>query len=95
MTTVVTMVSGTIAAERVAEVKEQYQTATSLGLPAGMERTFLLRAEESRVAILSVWRDRGAVDAMIASGEEPLARRLIREAGGEPEPVFWEALASA
>ena len=95
MAATVTFVTGNINPDRVPGVKERYEAAVAAGLPAGMERTYMLQVEPGRVAILSIWRDRDAVEAMIATGEEPLARRLIREAGGDPEPVLWEALASA
>lgn len=32
---------------------------------------------------------------MVATGEEPFARRLIREAGGEPTAEFFDVLESS
>ena len=55
--------------------------------------TFLLGSGAGELAILSVWHRRADLDAMLASGEEPLARRLIRDAGGTPEAMFYEILA--
>ena len=57
-----------------------------------VEETFLLRAGEDRVALVSVWHRRADLDAMLVSGEEPPARRLIRTHGGEPEATFWEVV---
>lgn len=48
------------------------------------------RAGDDRIGILSLWHRRADLDALLASGEEPPARRLIREHGGDPEATFWE-----
>ncbi len=90
---VLSLVSARIAPERRAEVADPYRRAVAAGLPAGIDQTFLLVAEDETVAIATVWSSREALDAMRDSGEEPLARRLLREAGGDPEVRFFEVAA--
>ena len=62
------------------------------GLGPALEDTFLIKAEGSRLAILSLWRRRADLDALLASGEEPPARRLIRTHGGDPQVTLWEVV---
>jgi heme-degrading monooxygenase HmoA len=93
MAETVTIVSGVIAPERQTEVEGPYRAAIAGGLPPGLTDTMLLRGEDGRVTIVSVWATRADLDAMRASGNEPLARRLIREAGGTPEVGIHEVLA--
>lgn len=92
MAEVVTIVTGVIAPERANEISDTYQEALREGPPADIEETFLLRGEGGRIGILSVWRRRADLDAMLASGEEPFARRLIRSAGGTPDVAIYEIL---
>lgn len=47
------------------------------------------------MAILSVWHRRADLDAMLASGEEPFARRLIHSAGGTPQVAIYEIVVRA
>jgi heme-degrading monooxygenase HmoA len=93
MAEVVTIVSGTVPHDREREVIDPYREALEAGLPPGIERTSLLRANGGDLAILTVWRRRADLEAMLATGEEPLARRLIREAGGSPEVRMYEIVA--
>jgi hypothetical protein len=92
MAEVVTIVSGFIEHRRVDEVADPYREAIKDGLPPELEETFLLKGDISRLAIVSVWRRRADLDAMLTSGEEPFARRLIRNAGGEPEVAVYEVI---
>ncbi len=92
MAEVVTLATGRIAPDRFREVSDPYKEALRSGPPQGLEETFLLKADGAELAILSVWRRRADLDAMLASGEEPFARRLIREAGGTPEVRIFEVL---
>lgn len=90
MAEVVTIVTGVIAPERAHEVADPYREGLREGPPPDIEETFLLRGERNRMAILSVWHRRADLEAMLASGEEPFARRLIRTAGGSPEVAIYE-----
>ncbi|MGH2489739.1 MAG: hypothetical protein ACRDFR_09015 [Candidatus Limnocylindria bacterium] len=95
MAEVVTLVTGRIPAERVDEVTDPYRQALKDGPPPTLEETFLLRHEGEEIGILSVWRRCIDLDDMLASGEEPFARRLIREAGGTPEVKIYEIVSRA
>ena len=95
MAEIVTLVTGTVEPDRVHEVADPYRESLAVGPPDFLEETFLLRPDAGELAILSVWHRRADLDAMLASGEEPFARRLIREAGGTPEATFFEVLARA
>ena len=78
-----------------------------VGVRSGVESRKILRVVACRewvggrrdghgtVAIVSVWRDRADLDAMLKSGEEPFARRLIREADAEPRAEFFDIRASS
>ena len=90
MAETVTIVTGLIQPDRVREVADPYEEALRDGPPPDLEETFLLKGDAGQLAILSVWHRRADLDAMLASGEEPFARRLIRQAGGTPEVVIYE-----
>lgn len=92
---IVSLVRGVVAPDRLAALEADYRAGLVAGLPSGIVRTYLLRGPSGEVAIATVWRDQAALDAIRASGEEPLARRLIREAGSEPTVDLFEVLAEA
>ncbi len=92
MSAIVTIVTGRISADRVHEVADPYREALKDGPPPDLEQTFLLQGDGGQLAILSVWHRREDLDAMLASGEEPFARRLIRAAGGTPEVSVYDVL---
>lgn len=95
MAEVVTLVTGDVEPDRVAEVAETYRKALEGGTPPDLEETFLLAGAAGQVGVLSVWHRRADLDAMLASGEEPFARRLIRSAGGTPEVTVYEIMVRA
>ncbi|HEX7173185.1 MAG TPA: hypothetical protein VF365_11350 [Candidatus Limnocylindria bacterium] len=95
MVEVITIVTGNVPEDRLAELERAYRELMRDGVPPMLEDSFLLRANDGRVAIASLWRRRADLDAMLASGEEPPARRLIRTHGGEPEVTLWEPLVRA
>jgi hypothetical protein len=92
---VLSFVSAQIAAERRPEVIRPFSEAVRQGPPPTLRQTFLLLGEDETVAIASVWHRREDLDALLASGEEPFARRLLREAGGEPVAHFFEIAVEA
>ena len=93
MAEVVTLVAGHIQPDRVVEIAGPYRDALANGPPPDLEETFLLEGDAGQIAILSVWHRRADLDAMLASGEEPFARRLIRSAGGTPEVAIYDVIA--
>jgi hypothetical protein len=92
---VLSLVSAPIAPERLAEVEGPYREALAAGPPPGIRQTFLLVGDDGTVGIATVWNSREDLDAMRSSGEEPLARRLLREAGGTPDVKFFDVAAEA
>jgi heme-degrading monooxygenase HmoA len=93
MAEVVTIASGSIDPARVDDVESRYRRELESAPPTGIEQTYLLRGDGGRVAVVTFWRSRADLDAMRASGEEPFARRLIREAGGTPEVAIYDVAA--
>ncbi|TAL13125.1 MAG: hypothetical protein EPO00_00880 [Chloroflexota bacterium] len=91
MAAVVSYVTGTVAADRQASLVEQFRAGVAAGLPPAIASTMLVRDGDD-VGILSVWRDADDLRAMIATAEEPFARRVIREAGGTPSVRIFEVL---
>ncbi len=92
MSAVVTIVTGRISPDRDHEVADPYREALKDGPPPDLEETLLLQGDVGQLTILSVWPRREDLDAMLVSGEEPFARRLIRAAGGTPEATIYEVL---
>jgi heme-degrading monooxygenase HmoA len=89
------LVSAQIAPERQAEVAEAYRSMVETDLPPVIRETFLLVADDGTVAIATVWNSREALDAVRSGPEEPFARRVLREAGGDPEARFFDIVAEA
>ena len=92
---VLSLVRGTVAGERLHEVTDPYRAALGGDPPPAIAATYLLTGIDGSVAIATFWHDRADLDAMIATGEEPFARRLIREAGGAPTAEFFDVAAAA
>ena len=87
---VLSFVSASVSPERRDEVIRPYTEAVAGELGAGIRQTFLLVGEDDTMAIATVWNSREDLDEYIASVEEPLARRMLREAGGEPQVRFFD-----
>lgn len=88
MAEVISLVRGHVDEAGAQHIVDGLRAAIEEGLPPFIEETFVMRSGEDEVAIMTLWRSQADLDAMIATGEEPLARRLIREAGGTPEASF-------
>lgn len=95
MAEVVTHVTGVVQPDGAHQIAEAYRAAVAEGLGPAIEETFLLGADGGRVTIVTVWRRRADLEAMLASGDEPLARRLIREAGGTPGVTVYRIVERA
>jgi len=92
MGSVVTWARGHIEPERQAEVVEPYRAMIDGNLPPEIVATMLLRNGDE-MNIVTTWASADDLQALIASGSEPFARRVIREAGGEPTVTVFEVLA--
>lgn len=89
------LVSAEIAPERQAEVEEAYRSMVASDLPPAIRETFLLVSDHGTMAIATVWKSRKALDAVRLGPEEPFARRVLREAGGNPEARFFDVVAES
>jgi hypothetical protein len=87
---VLSFVSARIAPERQDEVRRVYAETVGRGLPPEIRETYLLAGDDGTMAVATVWVSREALEALRSSPEEPFARRLLREAGGEPEARFFD-----
>jgi quinol monooxygenase YgiN len=85
MSMVMTILESHVAPEKQPALLAAFESATAQ-LDAGIEQTFLARsnADPTLWRIMTVWRDREALDAMRASGETPRGVLIFREAGAEP-----------
>jgi len=92
MGAVVTWVSGRVVADRQHEVTEAYAEGIAAGLPPAIDQTMLIR-DGDELSIVTVWPRREDLEAILASDEEPFARRLIRQAGGTPSVRILELVA--
>ena len=90
---VLSLVSADIAPERRDGVVEAYRGMVEAGLPPVIRETFLLVSDDGRVAIATVWNTREALERVRSGPEEPFARRVLREAGGDPEAQFFDVVA--
>jgi hypothetical protein len=89
------LVAAEIAPERQAEVVAAYRAMVETDLPPVIRETFLLVADDGIVAIATVWNSREALEAVRLAPEEPFARRVLREAGGDPKAQFFDIVAEA
>ncbi|MES2208976.1 MAG: hypothetical protein V4515_02180 [Chloroflexota bacterium] len=89
MDAVVTLVMGRVSPDAQMALIEHYREALGQGLPPDISQTMLIR-DGDEIGILSVWPRREDLAAMLAGGEEPFARRLIREAGGTPSARVFD-----
>jgi len=54
--------------------------------------TALLEYRDGRGRLLAVWRDRGTLDAYLATADVPRGTELMRKVGLEPEVTISDAL---
>jgi len=87
---ILTEVSATVDASRETELVEGYREITAGGVPDGLVRTELLRGQDRRWRIQTLWRDRAALEAMRGRPEPPAALRLFRNVGAEPSLEVYE-----
>lgn len=93
---VITILEAHIKAENRAAFQDDYKNRTAQ-LPAQMLQTFLLQdtADGTLWRIVSVWKNREALNEMRNSGETPTGVLMFRAAGAEPELSIFNVPASA
>ena len=95
MAMALSIVRGEVDPSRLEALVAAYVAGIRAGTPPAIVATYLATGDGTSVAILTLWRDRSDLQAMATSGEEPFARRLIREAGGEPVVEFLDVAGSS
>jgi len=74
---ILTDVSATVDPDRESELMAGFQELISGPVPDGLIRTDLLRGEDGRWRIQTVWRDREALGAVRAAPEPPLGSSTV------------------
>jgi hypothetical protein len=90
---ILTDVSATVDSEKHQQLVAAFQALGAEPMPDGLVRTELLRGREGLWRIQTLWRDREALDAMIASSEVPAARRLFQDVGATSALQVYEVRA--
>lgn len=90
---VLSEVSAVVTPEREGELVAAYRGITALPLPDGLIRTELLHGDDGRWRILSLWRDRAALDAVRADTRLRAAPHLFEEVGAAPELAVYRVAA--
>jgi quinol monooxygenase YgiN len=82
---VMTILEARVAEGQVSLLEQAFRDASS-ELPPGLVESFLVRdeADPSLHRIVTLWRDRAALDAMRASGATPKGVQIFRAAGAAP-----------
>jgi len=81
---ILTIVTAEIDQSRARHLIAAYEMSQADALPDGLLETQLLGDGRGHWAIHSLWRDRGALDAMRAGPEPPAAPALFRRFSAEP-----------
>lgn len=90
----VTIVSADVDPARESDLSAAYQSVTSQPIPAGLLSSALLRGPAGLWQIITVWRDRSALEAMRASTETPAAIAVFRAAGASPSVTVLDVVES-
>jgi len=91
---VLTRVAAVIDPARADELLAAYRQLLTQPFPDGLERTMLLRADQDEWQVVTVWRDRAALDAMRARREPPAAVALFAGVDAKPVVVVYEVVAA-
>jgi hypothetical protein len=86
---ILTEVSAVVAPEREVDLVAAYRDLVAHPVPDGLLRTELLRGQNGRWCIQTLWRDRAALDAMRADPDGAAAPRLFRDVGADPELALF------
>jgi len=91
---VVTVVSAVVDPLREADLTAAYEAVIGEDFLDGLLASALMRGSGDAWQIVTVWRDRAALEAMRASGEPPAAPRVFRQAGADPALAIFEVTAA-
>ena len=85
----VTITEGVVDATKEQDLLSAWDGTSTGPLPAGFIESSLLRGDDGRWRILTVWESKDAVMAMRASGEPPAAPMMFEHAGSRPSVSMW------
>jgi len=93
---VVTILEAHVAPEKSGALEQAYQAAI-VELDSGITQTFLLHSvtDPTLWRIVTVWRNREALDAMRQSGQTPRGVLIFRTAKVEPTLSIFDVAAHA
>jgi hypothetical protein len=91
---ILTVVSGTVEPDREDDLTAAYRRVLAGVIPDGLLASALLRGDGHRWQISTLWRDRAALDAMLAamrvSVDVPSAPQVFRAVGADPTLTVFE-----
>lgn len=93
---VMTMLEAQVAPERWEALRASYDTRARLPESGAIVESFLIQGADDAGTwrIVTVWRDRDALDAMRGSGETPAGVLIFRDAGAEPRLTIFNVRAN-
>jgi quinol monooxygenase YgiN len=92
MDRVVTMVQGRVEPEQEQQFRDAFPADSVDDLPDFLLGTMLVHESGSdRWAVVTLWRDRAALDEYRRSVDTPGAVAAFRAVGVEPEVTIWDA----
>jgi quinol monooxygenase YgiN len=93
---VMTMLEAQVAPERWEALRASYDTRARLPESGAIVESFLIQGADDAGTwrIVTVWRDRDALDAMRSSGETPAGVLVFRDAGADPRLTVFNVRAN-
>ena len=92
---VLTRVTAAVDPGRADDLVAAYRELLTQPFPDGLEQTMLLRGDRDEWQVITVWRDRAALDAMRAQPEPPAAVTLFRQFDSTPAVAIFEIAAAS
>lgn len=93
---VMTILEAQVARERWDALRESYEARARLPASGSIVESFLIQATDdpSTWRIVTVWRDREALEAMRSSGDTPTGILIFRDADAEPRLTVFNVWAN-
>jgi quinol monooxygenase YgiN len=93
---VMTILEAQVAPERWDALRESYEARARLPESGSIVESFLIQGTEDSNTwrIVTVWRDREALEAMRSSGETPTGVLIFRDADAEPRLTIFTVKAN-
>ena len=94
---VMTILEAQVELDMIPALQAAYRNGVQHGLPPQMTQTFLIQSANDKKLwrIISIWKNRAALDEMRNSGQTPEGILMFRAAGAEPKLSIFEVAASA